>query len=90
MKRKFEFEFEDYASTSGISFDFSEEMDEQLTLTIEGQVAVLCANRKAYLSLAKAFIKTALSNYYESGFHFHLNQNFDGDEPEAIRCHLVD
>jgi hypothetical protein len=50
---------------------------------------VLYANKQAYLSLAKAFIKLGLGEY-SSGFHFHLKQNFDADEPEFIRCHVVD
>lgn len=89
MKKKFEFKFEDYPHKNGISFDFSEEMDEAMAITVENDVPVLCANRTAYLLLAKAFIKIAMGEY-DSGFRFHLNQDFDSDEPEAIRCHLVE
>ena len=88
VQKTFEFRFNDYSSPNGISFDFNDEMDEEMVVVVEHGVSVIYANKQAYLALAKAFIKMALGRYL-NGFHFHLNQNFDGDEPEALRCHLV-
>ncbi|WP_017297103.1 hypothetical protein [Nodosilinea nodulosa] len=85
---KFEFEFEDYSPKNSIEFDFDEEMDEEMKIVIENKIPVLYANKQAYLTLAKAFIKLALGKY-SSGFHFHLRQDFDADEKEVIRCHLI-
>lgn len=89
MKNKFEFEFDDYSSENRIKFDFDQEIDEEMKIIIENKIPVLYANKQAYLALAKAFIKLAFGEY-SNGFHFHLRQNFDADEQEAIRCHLID
>ena len=84
---KFEFEFEDLSPRNGITFDYSDECEEEMRIVIENGVPVIYANKQAYMTLAKAFIKMACGNYSD-GFHFHLHQNFDGDEEEAIRCHV--
>jgi hypothetical protein len=88
MKKKFEFEFDDASSSNRISFDFDDEIDEEMTIAIENNMPVLYANKQAYLVLAKTFIKLALGDY-SNEFHFQLRQNFDADEPEVIRCHIV-
>lgn len=86
-QKKFEFKFHDCSASNSISFDYNDAMDEELTVPIEHGVAVIYANKSAYLALAKAFIKLALGTY-QTGFHFHLGQDF-GDEPDAIRCHII-
>ncbi len=88
MKRKFEFEFTDCPSKAEITFDYNAEMDEEMEVVIEQGTTIMYANRQAYLALAKAFIRMALSEYPD-GFHFHLGQNFDGDREDAMRFHLV-
>ncbi|MBC6419041.1 MAG: hypothetical protein GDA44_09765 [Prochloron sp. SP5CPC1] len=89
MKKKFEFEFEDCSSENTIKFDFDDEMDEDMKVVIENNTSVIYANKDAYLVLAKALIKMALCEY-SPGFHFHLRQNFDADQEDAIRFHLID
>ena len=87
--KKFEYEFEDFSSQNRIEFDFDEEIDEKLEVVIESGMPVMYANKEAYLTLAKSFLKMALCEY-SSGFHLHLRQDFDGDQRETIRCHLID
>ena len=87
MRKKFEFEFEDKSSEGAISFDYGKEFDETISVKIEGGVPVIYANRSSLLLLAKTFIKMAIGNY-SSGFHVHLNQDFDADKPEVIRVIL--
>lgn len=89
MKKKFEFEFEDLSSSNTIAFDYDDEVDEEMQVVIENNKPVLYANRQAYLSLAKIFIRMSLCEY-KHGFHVHLNQDFDGDKEEIMRCHLTD
>ncbi|MEL7226647.1 MAG: hypothetical protein AAF810_25095 [Cyanobacteria bacterium P01_D01_bin.36] len=89
LQKRFEFKFHDRSAENVISFDYNDAMDEEMTVSIEHGVAVIYANKQAYLTLAKAFIKLALGNY-QSGFHFHLGQDFNDDDPNAMRCHVVD
>jgi hypothetical protein len=86
MKRRFEFEFED-ESPSTLSIDYSELIDEKLTVLVEEGVSVVYANRAALLVLAKTFIKMAVCSYPD-GFHLHLNDDFDADKPETLRVIL--
>ena len=86
--KKFEFEFEDLSSQNRMQFDYDEEVDEELKVVIENGMPVLYANKQGYIALAKTFVKMALGEYSD-GFHIHLRQDFDGDEQEAMRCHLV-
>jgi hypothetical protein len=85
--KKFEYEFEDESFRKTISFEYDDEIDEEMEVSVENGVPCLYVNRQALLALAKTFIKMALCDY-QDGFHVHLSQDFDGDKPEAIRCFL--
>jgi hypothetical protein len=87
MKRRFEFEFEDESKINTISFEYCEAVDEKFSVLVEDGVSVLYANRSALVALAKTFIKMAQCPYPE-GFHVHLEEDFDGDKPEALRVIL--
>lgn len=87
MKRLFEFEFEDQSQHGTISFDYSESTDERLSVLVEEGVSVVYANRAALLVLAKTFIKLAVCPYRD-GFHVHLNEDLDADQPETLRVIL--
>jgi hypothetical protein len=84
VKRRFEFEFEDESQTNTISFEYNELVNEKLTVSTEEGVSVVYANREALLVLGKTLIKMAICAY-QDGFHIHLEQDFDGDKPEALR-----
>ena len=86
-KHQFNYEFIDESENSSISYEYSEEFDEQLCVKIEDGVPVLYANKSALGLLAKTFLKLSMCDYKE-GFHLHLNSDFDADEPEAIRVIL--
>jgi hypothetical protein len=87
MKRKFDFEFEDQAFENSISFEYDDAVEEEMTVIVENGVPVMYANRQAFLSLAKTFIKIALCDYSD-GFHIHLGKDFDTDQPEILRVVL--
>ncbi len=87
MKRKFEFEFEDLSPANGITFEYSDSSDEELNVDIENDVSTMYANRQAFLSLAKLFLKIALCDY-PAGFHLHLKKDFDSDDIEVLRLIL--
>jgi len=87
MRKKFEFEFEDQACDNSISFDYDESFDEKISVLIENGVPVIYANRSAFILLAKTLAKMALCDY-SNGFHVHLYQDFNADEPEALRVIL--
>ncbi len=89
MKRQFEFEFEDESQTNTISFEHNELVNEKLTVSVEAGVAVIYANRQALLVLGKTLIKMAICPYHD-GFHIHLEEDFDGDKPEALRVIIND
>jgi hypothetical protein len=88
MKRRFEFEFEDQSSANVISFEYDDFVEEEINASLEDGVAVIFANRQAFLALAKVFAKIALSDY-PKGFHLHLKKNFDADEEEILRVVLT-
>ena len=48
---------------------------------------VTYANRQAFLSLAKTFVKIAFCDYSD-GFHIHLAKDFDTEQPEILRVIL--
>ena len=87
MKLEFNYQFEDESDESTISFEYDEEIEEYLSIRIEGGVPVLYANKSAFKLLAKTFAKLSLGNY-KDGFHLHLNTDFDADETVAIRIVL--
>jgi hypothetical protein len=89
VKEKFEFEFEDTSSKNTITFEYDNEVEEKMSVVLENDVPVIYVNRQALLFLAKTFIKIALGKY-SNGFHIHLAQDFDADQPEAIRIVLND
>lgn len=89
MKRKFEFEFEDLSPENGITFEYCDSSDEEVNIAIENDVSIMYANRQAFLSLAKIFLKIALCDY-PTGFHLHLKKDFDGDEAEVLRLVLCE
>ncbi len=89
MKRKFEFEFDDASANGTISFEYNEESDEKMSVVVENGVSVIYANRQAFMFLTKIFAKIALGEYQE-GFHLHFYQDFDADQPEALRVVLVE
>jgi hypothetical protein len=89
VKEKFEFEFEDTSSKNTITFEYDNEVEEKMSVVLENDVPVIYVNRQALLFLAKTFIKIALGKY-STGFHIHLAQDFDADQPEAIRIVLND
>ena len=87
MKRRFEFEFEDQSQGGTISFEYSDSVDERLSVSIEDGVSVVYANRAALLVLAKTFIRMVLCPYAD-GFHVHLSEDLDGDKSETLRVIL--
>lgn len=87
MNRKFKFEFEDQSSKNSISFEYDDAVEEKMTVVVENGVPVMYANRQAFLSLAKTFVKIALCDYSD-GFHIHLRKDFDGEQPEILRVIL--
>ena len=89
MNKKFDFEFEDLSSKNTISFEYDDEVEEKMSVLCENDVPVIYVNRQALLFLAKTFIKMALGEY-STGFHIHLSQDLDADQPEAIRIVLND
>lgn len=82
-EKKFEYEFKD-ESPRGITFEYDESMgDESLeVIKTEDQVGIHL-NKAGCLVLAKALIKMAYCDY-EEGFHFHLNEDFDGEKPQVL------
>ena len=86
-KQRFDYEFIDESKDSSISYEYSEDFDEQMHVKIEDGVPVLYANKSALGLLAKTFIKLSRCDY-KDGFHIHLNNDFDADEPEALRIIL--
>jgi hypothetical protein len=89
MNNKFEFEFEDESLENSISFEYSESIDEILSVSIDDSgMTTIYGNREAFMVLAKTFAKLALGNYKE-GFHFHLREDFDGDKKDIISVTLV-
>ena len=89
MKKNFEFEVEDTSSRNMVSFEYDGETEEKMSVVLENDMPVIYLNRQALLFLAKTFIKMALGEYL-SGFHIHFSQDFDADQPEAIRVVLND
>lgn len=87
MKRKFNFEFEDRSSENSISFEYDDAVEEEMTVIVEDGLPVMYANRQAFLSLAKTFLKIALCEYSD-GFHIHLRKDFDNEQPEILRVIL--
>ncbi len=87
MNKKKKFEFTDESAENSISFEYDDEIEEEMDVTLENGIPVLSANSQALLALAKIFIKMAICDYKE-GFHLHLPKDFDADEPEVIRCFL--
>jgi hypothetical protein len=87
MRKKFEYEFDDESSENAISFEYDDDIEEDMEVILEDGIPSIYANQQALISLAKTFIKMALSEY-EDGFHIHLRKDFDADQPEAIRCFL--
>lgn len=87
MKKKFEFEFTDKSSNNQISFEYDDEIEEEMDIILENGIPTLYANSQAFLALAKIFIKIAICDY-KKGFHINLRKDFDGDEPDVIRCIL--
>lgn len=87
MKRKFKFEFEDQSSENSISFEYDDVVEEKMTVVLEDGVPVMYANRQAFLSLAKTFVKIVLCDYSD-GFHIHLAKDFDTEQPEILRVIL--
>lgn len=84
MKKRFEFEFEDESRHSTISYEYDENIEESIDISIESGVPVIYGNKQAFYFLAKTFAKLALGDY-EDGFHIHLNKDFDSEEIEVIR-----
>ncbi len=82
MKRKFEFEFDDLSSDNKISFEYNEDMDEDMdeefAVTNDAISINLYANRQALLTLAKTMIKMSICDYSDSS-HIHLRKDFSGD-----------
>lgn len=87
MRKKFEFEFEDQSSDNKISFEYDDDVDEEMEIILEDGSPILYANSQAFLALAKTFIKIAMCDY-KNGFHINLRKDFDADLPDAIRCIL--
>ena len=87
MNRKFKFEFEDQSSENSISFEYDDAVEEKMTIVVENGVPVMYANRQAFLSLAKTFVKIALCDYSDA-FHIHLRKDFDTEQPEILRIIL--
>src|SRR5262245_39410208 len=89
MLKKFEFEFEDISSKGSIKFEYDDDLGEKMCVRVENGVPVVYANRTAFLFLARTFAKIALGEY-RPGFHIHLYQDLDADQPEGIRFILDD
>ncbi len=84
MKKIFNYEFEDESEQAIISYEYDEEIEEQLSIKIENGCTVIYGNKSAFLLLAKIFSKLAISDY-EDGFHLHINNDFDTDNIETLR-----
>ncbi len=84
MKKTFKYEFEDESKQATISYEYDEEVEEQLSVKIENECTVIYGNKPAFLLLAKTFSKLAMGDY-EEGFHLHINNDFDADDIEALR-----
>ncbi len=89
MKKNFYFEFIDESSQNAISFEYDNDIDEEMEVIIENRTPILYANRQGLLALAKILIKIAICNY-KDGFHLHLRKDFDADKPETMLCILKD
>ncbi|MCZ2080649.1 MAG: hypothetical protein LC130_37245 [Bryobacterales bacterium] len=72
-----------------ITFDYDEEAREQLDSQIEDSKPVVFMNREGMVTMAKLLLKMAHGSYSD-GFHVHLHQNFDADEPEVLTIVLLD
>jgi hypothetical protein len=55
-RKKFEFEFNDLSPESMITFDYDEDIDGEMNVSIESGIPIVYANKQAFLTLAKAFI----------------------------------
>lgn len=87
MKKKFEFEFTDESPNNGISFEYDDDIEEDMEITLENGTPVLYANSQAFLALARTFIKMAMCDY-KNGFYVSFRKDLNADEPEIIRCVL--
>lgn len=87
MNKKFEFEFIDQSSENTISFEYDDDIEEEIDVQVYNERLFLYANRQAFFALAKAFIKMAMGNY-KDGFHIHIRKNFEANQPEIICCVL--
>lgn len=87
MRNKFIYEFEDESSQNAISFDYSEDVEEEMTVRVEDGIPVIYANKKALLCLGKILIKMGTLNYSD-GFHLHVSNDFDADQSEGLRIIL--
>lgn len=71
-----------------ITFDYDEEAREQLDSQIEDSRPVVFMNREGMVTMAKLLLKMAHGSYSD-GFHVHLRQNFNADEPEVLTIVLL-
>ena len=90
-QRHFEYVFDDESERGRITFDFSEQDSERPCVLMDGNEAVVYANRAGFMALAKLCIKFAMGSY-QPGFHIHLREDFSGDAVQAdqLRLALVD
>lgn len=90
MKKSFEFEFQDQSSSDQISFDYSDNDEEELRFGIADDEVFITANRAAFLCLAKLFVKLALGSY-KPGFHIHIGEDFSGSsQGRSLHISLAD
>jgi hypothetical protein len=88
MNKKFEYVFTD-ESPRTISFDYDEKSEEKMSVVVENGTCVIYANQFALLTLAKVLVKMGLCGY-QKGFHIHIGEDFDVDNPECLRVILSD
>jgi hypothetical protein len=58
-QRRFEYVFDDDSERDKITFDFSDQNSERVCMSVEGNEAVVYANRAGFMVLAKLCLKLA-------------------------------
>jgi hypothetical protein len=82
MTKQFSFTYND-DSKDRITFEYSPQADEKLHTSVENGIPFLYLNRPGMITLAKMLIKIA-NGAYSDGFHVHLHQDFNANEPERL------
>ena len=80
-KKTFEFSFDDLSENNAISYEV--DTDSRLSLDVCNDNLIIYLNKNGALTLSKLLAQIALGEY-ESGFHIHLQEDFNTDKSELL------